>query len=35
SVGRMVWPHALVRVMLAEQVYRAGTMLAGLSYYRA
>ena len=23
SFGRMVWPHMLVRVMLAEQMYRA------------
>lgn len=35
SFGRMVWPHALVRVMLAEQLYRAATILAGLPYHRA
>jgi 23S rRNA (pseudouridine1915-N3)-methyltransferase len=29
SLGRMVWPHMLVRVMLAEQIYRATTILAG------
>ena len=23
SLGRMVWPHMLVRVMLAEQIYRS------------
>ena len=35
SFGRMVWPHMLARVMLAEQVYRAATILAGLPYHRA
>ena len=35
SFGRMVWPHMLVRVMLAEQIYRAATILAGSPYHRA
>jgi 23S rRNA (pseudouridine1915-N3)-methyltransferase len=35
SFGRMVWPHMLVRVMLAEQLYRAATILAGGPYHRA
>jgi 23S rRNA (pseudouridine1915-N3)-methyltransferase len=34
SFGAMVWPHMLVRVMLAEQLYRAATILAGLPYHR-
>jgi 23S rRNA (pseudouridine1915-N3)-methyltransferase len=34
SFGRMVWPHLLVRVMLAEQVYRAATILSGSPYHR-
>ncbi|PVA10421.1 23S rRNA (pseudouridine(1915)-N(3))-methyltransferase RlmH [Pelagivirga sediminicola] len=35
SFGRMVWPHMLVRVMLAEQIYRAATILAGGPYHRS
>ena len=35
SFGRMVWPHMLVRVMLAEQIYRAATILGGGPYHRA
>lgn len=34
SFGKMVWPHMLVRVMLAEQLYRAGQILAGTPYHR-
>ena len=35
SFGPMVWPHMMARVMLAEQLYRAATILAGTPYHRA
>lgn len=34
SFGAMTWPHMLVRVMLAEQVYRAQQILSGHPYHR-
>ena len=35
SLGAMTWPHLMVRAMLAEQIYRAETILAGHPYHRA
>lgn len=35
SFSPMVWPHQLVRIMLAEQLYRTTTILSGHPYHRS
>lgn len=35
SFGRMTWPHQIARILLAEQLYRACTILSGHPYHRA
>jgi 23S rRNA (pseudouridine1915-N3)-methyltransferase len=34
AFGPQIWPHLLVRAMLAEQIYRALTILGGHPYHR-
>ena len=35
SLGRMTLPHGFARIVLAEQLYRAATIIAGHPYHRA
>ena len=35
SLGPMTWPHLLVRAMLAEQLWRAASILSGHPYHRS
>lgn len=34
SFGALTWPHMLVRALLAEQLYRAHSILSGHPYHR-
>ncbi len=34
SFGSQTWPHMMARAMLAEQLYRTATILAGHPYHR-
>lgn len=34
ALGRMTWPHLLVRGLIAEQLYRASMILTGHPYHR-
>ena len=34
NLGTMTWPHQLVRILIAVQLYRAVTILAGHPYHR-
>ncbi|WP_350335562.1 23S rRNA (pseudouridine(1915)-N(3))-methyltransferase RlmH [Coralliovum pocilloporae] len=34
AFGQLTWPHQLVRMLLAEQLYRATTILSGHPYHR-
>lgn len=35
SFGAATWPHQMVRIMLAEQLYRLVTILSGHPYHRS
>jgi 23S rRNA (pseudouridine1915-N3)-methyltransferase len=34
NLGAMTWPHQIVRILIAEQLYRAVTILSGHPYHR-
>ena len=34
SLGKMVWPHFLVRAMVTEQIYRSASIILGNPYHK-
>ena len=34
AFGRQTWPHQMVKIMLAEQIYRVETILRGNPYHK-
>ncbi len=34
NLGKLTWPHQIVRILIAEQLYRAVTILSGHPYHR-
>ncbi|ATU90334.1 23S rRNA (pseudouridine(1915)-N(3))-methyltransferase RlmH [Phyllobacterium zundukense] len=34
ALGAMTWPHQIVRILVAEQLYRTTTILSGHPYHR-
>ncbi len=35
ALGPQTWPHRMVKAMIAEQLYRSVSLLAGLPYHKA
>ena len=35
SLGKMVWPHFLARVLVLEQLYRSACLTKGIPYHKA
>jgi 23S rRNA (pseudouridine1915-N3)-methyltransferase len=34
NLGKLTWPHQIVRILISEQLYRAVTILSGHPYHR-
>ena len=34
SLGKMIWPHILARVMITEQIYRSASIILGNPYHK-
>ncbi len=34
SLGKMVWPHFLARVLIVEQLYRSASLITGGAYHK-